>query len=363
MSKDETTTPLIIRDGIEMSSELSDEKLRETYYIHIRSSDVSTTYPGGIGTLTSVDLSGKIPVNHDQYILASINSAEIPYSFYNISASRRNNAFNYIIEEEVDNHTPPPDPEDPDPPEWQPKINHVKLNKSFLLPEGNYNVVSLIHALEEEMNYTFTSSYTPPPPPEGDEDEDEDEDEDDPEGGEPDPEGGEPDPFVPTEVHISVSISFSLITGKLTFSTILPGGAENTGVITLTLTPLGLSGGIIGTSTHFLLSPSSSSFVSSIPISLSPNTLYVLSNLQNINTFSTRDKNVSNIFTKVPILCNPFETIHHSNSYNSSGIRLPTGSTINSLTLQITDEQFIPINFNGHSYDITIKLKVFTLLK
>ena len=351
----------IIRDGVEMVSELSNEKLTDTYYIHIRSSDVAQHYAGGIGTLTSVDLSGKIPINYNQYILASVNSAEIPYSFYNISTSRRNNAFNFIIEEEVDNPTPPPDPEgEGNPPEWEPKINHTKLNKTFVLTQGNYNVISLIHALEQELSYTFTSSYIPPPPepPEGDEDEDEDEE--DPE--EPPEEPPEEEPFVPTEVHISVSISFSLITGKLTFSTTLP--TENVGVITLTITPLGLSGNIVGLPDGAITFNSATlSHTSSNPISLSPNTLFVLSNLQNINTFSTRDKNVSNIFAKVPIVCNPYEMIHHNNSYNASGIRLPTGSSINSLTLQIVDEDFIPIDFNSFSYDLTIKLKVFSLLK
>lgn len=97
--------------------------------IYIRSQDASNYIDSELTTGFIIFLNDPIRCNEDEMMLISLNSAEIPYSFYNIDY--RNKYLN-IIESQTDGTLP--------------------FNISIIIPEANYNAYEFASTLQTLLN-------------------------------------------------------------------------------------------------------------------------------------------------------------------------------------------------------------------
>lgn len=243
----------------------------------------------------SVNLSEAISCSLDEEIEVEVLNASIPYSFFNVSET---NGFLSIREEELDGS------------------NALDYNLELIL--GNYNAVQFVSMFQTVINQQSITKGK-------------------------------------SFVYICV---YKKITNNVEISLISPNSQSNflfkTGVIEKFDCEflLGFSNKDFKFNTNTILLGDGS-------VNMSPfDAVYIHSNLGIINSYDTKNGNLTNILIKIPINTLPFSFIQFTNIQNLSYIS--NRNNIQSLIFQILDSDSDPINLRFANWFLSIK---FTIIK
>ena len=102
-----------------------------------------------------------------------------------------------------------------------------------------------------------------------------------------------------------------------------------------------------------------STLISMTQINLSPKKyLYIGTNLQtgNIMSINSNNSNSKNILCAIPITSNPYSTISYIN-YNNFSVNL-YNNILSTINIKILDSEGIPINLNNQFYSLTLQLDI-----
>lgn len=247
-----------------------------------------------------------IEIPNDYQIYLSVQSAMIPYSFYNIDSSNNYLVFKYY------------------------GINNYSSESGYIseacitIPTGNYNAIQLSSYI---TNQGFGISM----------------------------------------VGISdVVVSFNIITNKFEFKSVLYAFMFNFHLST-SLALLGfpkyISKDITPTQSYKSITTGTTAFLTSTTqINLSPKKyLYIGTNLQTGNILTTgvatsNKNNSKNILCAIPITGAPYSTISYIN-YNNFSVNL-YNNILSTINIKILDQDGMPINFNNQFYSLTLQLDI-----
>ena len=250
-----------------------------------------------------IDLS--VPLLSDpltEYFIVSLNSAEIPFSFYGINET--NNEFILL---------------DPNPP--NPAIH------SITIPPGNYNIYQFVSMLQVQVNFPILA----------------------------DPENDPP----------IITVSYNDIIGKLTFTNtslvnqytiLIPPDTENHFGY-----PSGFEPGdyLLQQSAVPVPDPPVHTATGTKCINMGyTNNLYLRTNLSNPNTYASEVGGITDILAKIPVEVAPFEINQFNNYYNASGVKV-SNHAIRSIEVRLTDLFGKVVDLNQLDWEFTLKFKKF----
>ena len=247
-----------------------------------------------------------IEIPSDYQIYLSVQSAMIPYSYYNIDSSN-----NYLVFK------------------WY-SINNYASDAGYIgqtyitIPVGNYNAIQL-------SSYITNQSLG-----------------------------------ISTVGKNDIVVSFNIITNKFEFNSTIYAFMFNYNLST-SLSLLGfpkyISSDITPTSSYKSITTGITAYLtSSTQINLSPKKyLYIGTNLQTGNILTTgiatsNKNNSKNILCAIPVVGGPYSTISYIN-YNNFSVNL-YNNILSTINIKILDSEGIPINFNGQFYSLTLQLDI-----
>ena len=239
-------------------------------------------------------LEEKIEVPENQVIFVSLNSATIPYSFYNIREGVNDTLFFKVLN-------------------WTSGSPLNEGTGNITLPKGNYSAISLGDTLEGLL-LTTTSGTT---------------------------------------YLITITISFNTDTGKFDF-TIIGRGSDAGKTLRITLlyatstlrTEIGLSADL-----EILTNTSSQNFVD---VNGSIHGLYIRSNLTSSTTMDSNNGTFSNILERLPIKVQPGGVLFREPS-NSGHKALTYHKNISSIQIRLTDDRNRLLDLNGLHFQIAVQ--------
>lgn len=295
-------------DGKIRMTNVSDESyMVDTYMYHLQSRNRSNfSHPS-----TNFEIKLSSPLTCDplkEYFLVSLNSCEIPYSFYGINATNNHFGFSY----------------EADPVGFPGDFTEVTVT----IPVGNYNIYQFCTQLETSVDAVVPIDPVLHP---------------------------RVDPTTPL-----FTFSYRPILGRIWVTNTSPSRTYIFRIPEITESQFTFpTGFIIGTHVW----PAGRSDPGSRCVNMGyTNNLYVRTNFMNSNTYASDVSNgtggTTNILCKVPIQVLPFEINQFNNYYNASGVKISNFS-ISSVQVQLTDLFNQVVDLNQMDWEFTLKFKKF----
>jgi hypothetical protein len=239
-----------------------------------------------------------IEIPNDYQIYLSVQSAMIPYSFYNIDTNN-----NLIVIK------------------WFSLTEQYLSSLNIIIPVGNYNAIQLsTYITNQTYGLTLINKST----------------------------------LEMTFNIITNRFEFSSIIYAFSFDYILSTALQLFGFskfISNIITP--------SSSYKSITVNTISTMVSMTQINLSPKKyLYIGTNLQtgNIMSINSNNSNSKNILCAIPITSSPYSTISYIN-YNNFSVNL-YNNILSTINIKILDSEGIPINLNNQFYSLTLQLDI-----
>ena len=239
-----------------------------------------------------------IEIPNDYQIYLSVQSAMIPYSFYNIDTNN-----NLIVIK------------------WFSLTEQYLSSLNIIIPVGNYNAIQLsTYITNQTYGLTLINKST----------------------------------LEMTFNIITNRFEFSSIIYAFSFDYILSTALQLFGFskfISNIITP--------SSSYKSITVNTISTMISMTQINLSPKKyLYIGTNLQtgNIMSINSNNSNSKNILCAIPITSSPYSTISYIN-YNNFSVNL-YNNILSTINIKILDSEGIPINLNNQFYSLTLQLDI-----
>ena len=290
-------------DGKIRMTNVSDESyMVDTYMYHLQSRNrVAST-----DSSTNFTISFPFPLSCDplkEYFLVSLNSAEIPYSFYGINAT--NNHFQIIYEASVAPHDP--------------------ITADIYITPGNYNIHQFCHEFEQALDTTIPNDAY----------------------------------HTRTAGLPIISGTYDNTQGRIWVQNNSPAPESRTYTFVIFDPSINHftypTGFIPGTHPY----PFGHGQFGSRCVNMGyTHNLYVRTNLENTNTYGSDVRGTTNILCKIPIQVLPFEINQFNNYYNASGVKIRNHS-ISSVSVRLTDLFGVDVDLNQMDWEFTLKFKKF----
>ena len=261
---------------------------------HLRSQDAQQK---GIEPYTQSDLYFNIDQNltphHNEALVVSVNSAEIPISFYPIGVN--NKTIRFL--ESTDDTT-----------------GNLAVKTSVVLTTGNYTPTNLATEVERAINasngsndYTCVFDATTTK-------------------------------FTISKLNTATALAFQL---DLTIG----GGGTAYRLLGHTASVVNSVAG----------AGNARQIVSSVLANITgDNSLYIRSPMSNINTYESKHNGVSDILAKIPLTSLYNEIQHYQPVANMFKSQLPRGQPLNDITIKLTNSDNLLIDMNGIDWEISL---------
>ena len=278
------------------------------HIVHMRSKDRDeNSYPDPSGYRTVLSHPIAIPPGH--CVVASLQSAQIPFSFYPVNS--KNNTL--ITQVTTDAGT-------------------TDNTDTVTLTSGNYTATELRDEIQSKLRETGNFSDTA--------------------------ESGVP----------KLEVTYDSKTNKYTITaTALAGAAAEDCNVTIKANTtcgklLGLKESILTSDVPFADAEAASvSLISPYAINVAgDDTIYLRTNLGTGRSMSyeTRTQNSGDLLAKIPIRVSPFSIIHYDADESTFKAQIKDSGQIDEVQVRLTDSENRPINFNGIDNEISIKFEV-----
>ena len=287
------------------------------HVVHMRSIDRDiSSYPDPNQYRTV--LSHPINIPHGHLCVASVMTAQIPFSFYPVNS--KNNTLNVVLQRT--------DPTDGN------RLGDVPA--SCVINPGNYTATELRDEIQSKLRKTALFSET-----------------DDAQANLP-----------------KIEVGYESKVNKYTFTVtgdITGTNPELVNVIIKSGTTcgklLGLPSNQVTVDTDFNDDTREGSVIFTSPYSINvagDDTLYLRTNLGTGRSMSyeTRTQNSGDLLAKIPIRVSPFSIIHYDADESTFKAQIKEGGQIDEIAVRLTDSENRLVDFNGIDNEISIKFEV-----